>query len=462
MALSISPTGTVGTGNRDAHVGFNPITSTASAGTHVGQGDVNADIGVSAGPGGVRVGPQITIGQGHGSNIGGQVGGGVGAAAGAYFGGPLGAAAGQAVGSLVGSSVGSFFNPSKVHGEHVARDSARNKLKDSGFVDSNYQLALPDGTSANLNLDGHEGTAQWRNPSRRVDKEGERPLNAYETDYTNDLDFLSGMAGTTLSRILLGGKNKPTDQMGQLIGNQILGSVGRGADFTQENFDKFVKNTRAAFSKGQIQTKEDLYALSNQMFAQGRINDADHAAMLQVGNVVFDGDFNKANQLMAGRWNGIKTASATPSEGVDRPGRTYQKINSPFISPEEAQLSVQPLLDSFRRANAHVESPGMTTANTIASGLGLVSAITGLYRGADKVSGGGLTDLIKNTFGSGSSASEAPSIFSGLSDSGSNFSLGSADPGSDISLGTDFNFDSVAAPDTAGLGDFTFDSTLDF
>jgi len=114
-------------------------------------------------------------------------------------------------------------------------------------------------------------------PSKAVDEV--RPLSAYDVDYTNDLDFSSNMMTNALMRMVAGGKGTPIDQVAGQLGNAALGKVGFGQDMTEENFNYVRDNVRGFYFKQGIQTKEDAYALSNQMFAEGRIAEVDLVAM---------------------------------------------------------------------------------------------------------------------------------------------------------------------------------------
>lgn len=368
----------------------NPITGdvTGPAGIplpNISTGDIN--------PNAARI-PSTTvqIGDTKGAQTGSQVGGAVGGVVGSAFFGPVGGIGGRVVGSTVGSIAGGGLKAKEATHEHRRRNDYRLSLENAGLWEKGGSLSLPDGTTAQFNLDSQEGTHSWKNPGKRVDKNGDRDLFAYETDYTNDLDYLASMPGITLSRILSGKKAKEVDQVGSGIGNQLLGKAGYGADLNPQNFNTVMNNARAAYGRVGIHSKEDLIALANTMHAQGRIEDFDHAQMQQTASLVFDNDFNTAQKLMSGRWDGIRTAGDVPAEGQpqNKPGRIY----SPVLSPEEALLSVQPYFDYYRaKFPTPKKSSGVKLASNITSGLGIFSALNHL-------SGGALTSGVKDIFSS--------------------------------------------------------------
>lgn len=421
--------------------------------------------------------------RGFGSILGGAGGGIGGGAIGSGVGGPLGTIAGSTVGGAAGSAIGNVADQTlgsrgvtnavlgsailgpagaiagagtaflggndKIHREGIERNNVLNSFSQHGLTDKDGNMQLPDGstwnTSANI---GHD----WKYGDKRVNDIGDRQLHSYETDYTNDLDYLSSMAGTSLTRLLSGGKGKATDQAGQSMGNAFLGSVGYGQELNQKNFTTVMNNARSKFAAAGINSKEDFQTLTNKAFSEGRINDADHAAMNQASSMVFDNDYNLAKQLSSGRWEGLKTASKSPSDNsasmppkqrrqITLRGQNGNTVNiSPVISAQEALQSVKPFWDYFKQ-----EYPGAIRhpdkvrgyAADAASLLGGVTAAGGLYKG---ITGGNLfKDVVKGIqglFGGGGESAPNPfDLGSFLSD------FGSADANLDLEeIGaTDFN-----------------------
>jgi hypothetical protein len=195
------------------------------------------------------------------------------------------------------------------HEDQSKRDTVRRALKDNGFVSPNYSIELADGTRANIGIDGDGGKRLYKNTGKKVSKDDREELYAYDTDYTNDLDFFAGMGGMALSRILTGSNTTEAKQVGSQLGNASLGKVGFGADLTPENFKTVMQNQRSLYAKAGVNNKEDAYQLANVMYAEGRIDDTDLVGMHQAFNMVFDDDFNTANTLAAGRYKGIELAA---------------------------------------------------------------------------------------------------------------------------------------------------------
>lgn len=299
-------------------------------------------------------------------------------------------------GDTIGSLVGNQFKASEATKQGRSRDSVLNAFKDSGLFEDGYKFTLPDGTVADFDKTRDSTERPWYNERRRNDKSGNRGLYAYEADYTNDLDFISSMGGTTLSRMLAGGANKAVDQVGQLIGNQALGSVGHGAELNQKNFNTVMKNQRALFARKDIQTKEDLQGLVNTALAQGRINDTEASAMAQVGRMVFDNDYNLATSLSQNRWSGINTAAKTPSGQSPIMGGNQRRLKSPYISVEEAVRSTQPLIDMYKSSMKEgFDMMYNKTKGNIANITQGIALATGAYKIGNELSGGELGNLIK-------------------------------------------------------------------
>lgn len=199
----------------------------------------------------------------------------------------------------------------KKSGAQQGRDSMRMGIQKTGLADEKFNVTLADGSKADVGIDGHGGKHGIADSSKLAkDHEGIKDLNAWDIDYTNDLDYVSGMGSIALTRLLAGGKSVSTDQMGGQLGNAALKNVGYGKPMTQENFNKVIANQRAFYSQSGIKSKEQAYALANEAFSQKRIDAADHAAALQAANMIFDPNgYDTARKLMAGRFQGINAVA---------------------------------------------------------------------------------------------------------------------------------------------------------
>lgn len=200
--------------------------------------------------------------------------------------------------------------------DQKGRDWFRGDLKTKGIYNEDFTLDLADGTKANVGLDGGA-----KHTVRYVDKlldkhnrSGE--IGMYDADYTNDLDFVGSMAGTTLTRLLYGGRDKLIDQTGYQMGNAFLGKAGFGADMTLDNFNTVMGNARGVFAKAGIKSKEDGFELVSRALREGRLSTADAISAQQALNMMYDKNgFDTASKLMQGRWNGVDKL-------VDAPERT--------------------------------------------------------------------------------------------------------------------------------------------
>ena len=242
-------------------------------------------------------------------------------------------------GSILGTSTGG-----KKSVDQKTRDLARDTVVKVGLADKDYKVTLADGKQFDIGVDGHGQQHTARDPSKLIGRKDGK-LNAYDVDYTNDLDYAASMGGISLSRLLHGGSGKAVDQMGGQLSNAAISSVGFGKDMTKENYEKVITNLRGMYAKSGLKTKTDAYQLANQAFAEKRINDSELVAMQQSFNLVFDNNsFDTAQKLMNGRWKGIEAAKDAPpkKEKTTEPTETISKgakvISKPELTKEELRL----------------------------------------------------------------------------------------------------------------------------
>lgn len=238
------------------------------------------------------------------------------------------------------STASSMFKSGKGK-DQVARDFLRKDLKTKGIYNKDFSLDLADGTKANVGLDGG-ATHAVRYKDKLVDSKSKGEIGAYNTDYTNDLDFFSGMTGNTFARLMYGGRDPTIDQTGGQLGNAFLGKVGYGQDMTAENFNTVMTNARGVYAKAGIKSKEDGLELVNRAVKEGRLSNADAIAAQQSLGMMYDKDgFEAANKLSQGRWVGVdKLADApertpTVSIGYNSPGPVSTKTAEVLTSKEE-------------------------------------------------------------------------------------------------------------------------------
>lgn len=196
--------------------------------------------------------------------------------------------------------------------DQMARDKVRGAFKQIGLVDDQFQITLADGKKADLGTDGKGGKHEFRFPDKVPAGAEKRSLNAYDVDYTNDLDYAASMGAGALTRLLMGGKGTSIDQVGGQLANAVISSVGFGQDMTEENFDTVMTNMRAVYAQSGVKSKEDMYALANEAFSQGRLSEFDYIQAKQSAEMIFgEAGFDTAATLMEGRWKGLETAAQT-------------------------------------------------------------------------------------------------------------------------------------------------------
>lgn len=393
-----------------ASVGATPI-PTARIGANYQSGDLNVGAGLTPG------GPQVsaTIGKGTGAQIGGLLG--------------TTMPGGSLLGSAIGNATDSLFG-SKYAKAHAQRQGLLDAYGNAGVIGKDGTVNNPDGSTVQIKGDGSQ-THSWKDPSKAQDRQ-DGQLFQFDTDYTNDMDYVAGMGGITLSRLLTGKTGKDVDQAGSALGNASLGSVGYGADFNQNNFNTVATNLRARYAAAGINSKADLLALANKQLADGRIKDTDFAAMKQTGDMVFDKNYGLASQLMAGRWDGIKSAATTPADSHSTVQPSDSKSTQPSdvyrggaLTHEEAMLSSEPIRQ-YRLAHQMQQGGGSGTASNWASAITALTAGLGIYNtarkgwGTDKGIGGLASDVyhavVGNTPSGGYDPNWMPSSGSDLPD----------------------------------------------
>jgi hypothetical protein len=190
------------------------------------------------------------------------------------------------------------------------RNEVRSMLTKAGVTDKNNVIDLPDGTRVSIYDEGNiRDSTKPDKASKYISKYATKSyLEDHDIDVVNDLDYFSGLAGIALTRTIHGKASRAVDQVGGHVGNAALASIGgTGADFTPENFARLMNNHRSLFAKAGIGSKEEAYALANQAYAEGRINDTQLVQMLSTYDLIFDADFTKANNLSLGRYRGLET-----------------------------------------------------------------------------------------------------------------------------------------------------------
>lgn len=306
-------------------------------------------LGTAAGVAGVALGAQAVYKNwGTGGKAGAIQGalGGAAMSAGLYA---LGATNPFLLGGIVAVSLLGGMAKTGKSEPQMGRDAARAMFQRSGGTDKDFNITLADGTKANIGVDGHGSRHSISDPSLlSPDQKGKvTDLSPFDVDYTNDLDYSASMAGISLSRLLAGGKATNIDQVGSQVANGLLGNVGFNKEMSEGNFSKTMANARAVYAQSGIKSKSDAYQLANQAYAEGRIDDSDHVAMLQSFNMMYDQDgFGTAQKLLSGRHKGIEVAASQPSKptvsiGDVKVPSSVTKAPAPIEGQEQQNVPIE-------------------------------------------------------------------------------------------------------------------------
>jgi hypothetical protein len=118
---------------------------------------------------------------------------------------------------------------------------------------------------------------------------------------TDDLGHVMQMGGITLNRLVDGKVDAETDQKG--LGYQVQGPMN------PQNYNTTVTALKGAYSQNGVPSKEVGYQLANQAYAEGRMNESQHAAALQSMNMIFDPTgYTQAQKLLTGKQKGLQIA----------------------------------------------------------------------------------------------------------------------------------------------------------
>lgn len=232
--------------------------------------------------------------------------------------------------AIVASSIIADATGGQKSGDQMKRDKVRSFLQTNGVADKDFNVTLADGSKFDIGVDGHGQQRGVSHPELLVKEQKDiKKLNAWDIDYTNDLDYVAGMGGINLTRLLAGGKATQLDHIGSQMGNAALSTVGYGKEMSQGNFTTVMQNMRSLYAQSGIKSKSDMYQLANQGFAENRFDASEHAAMLQTADMVFDNDYKKAQGLMAGRFRGIEVATENPSQAKEPSAPPQQAVRPP-------------------------------------------------------------------------------------------------------------------------------------
>lgn len=121
-------------------------------------------------------------------------------------------------------------------------------------------------------------------------------------DSSNKAQYGASLAGIALARIVSGKSEEKADRDGVAVAQAVHSSA-------PDDFAKLQINIRAAYANFGVSSKADAYQLSNQAFAEGRVNESDLVAMQEIYNVVYDKDgLGTLGKLLQGMDKGLQIA----------------------------------------------------------------------------------------------------------------------------------------------------------
>ena len=187
-------------------------------------------------------------------------------------------------------------------------------FKKVGLLNKNGDVTLPDGTTY--------------------------PLNAtVPLDLNKPSHFVAGMAGVSLSRLVNGDKGLNVDLAGAKLGEIALSNIPTSGGKTGA-VKALQSNLKSLYSNAGIKSKVEAYALSNQAYAEGRINEGDLVSAQKAASFIYDANGSQAiAPLMSGATWAVKNSLANIPAETDRPGKKISVVSKP-VAPKEAMPQV--------------------------------------------------------------------------------------------------------------------------
>lgn len=287
-------------------------------------------------------------------------------------------------GTAAGALLGSIKTGKEEH--QLIRDKYRDNLEELGMaekINGSHNLTLADGSRYDIGRDGDSGEKDWYNTNnRRADQEDVDKLHAYDVDYTKDLDAIVQLQGKALSSLMFGSNKDQASQMGGYFTNAAV-SQAKGADLTEENYMKATANMKSFFDQAGITDKKSAYALANQMFGEGRVDQTGLVTIQQGINLVFDDfgtSFKGANKLMDGVNLGRNEGkpgkpSDKPSSTVDSGRLPQQPVNAPLnVTPSQVGIDPGRYSSDVGMGTLPADVSG-TSSEMIGAGLSSISGV---------------------------------------------------------------------------------------
>lgn len=233
---------------------------------------------------------------------------------------------------MVGMALTGMSGEGKDKDQH-SRDLYRTHGQRLGVIDQEYKMTLASGQKFDVGVDGHGGTREWFNKtSRRPDQTDIDTLHAYDVDYTRDLDAVMNVGGLALSTLLYGSAdNENAQKMGNYFTNASV-SDSKTATLSKDGFGTAQANMQGFFKQAGVDTKQEAYALSNQMLQEGRLSQTQLISVHQGINLAFDSNaFQGANNLLEGVKLGRKGDKAPEPQNIGAAPLLTPVTSSPAI-----------------------------------------------------------------------------------------------------------------------------------
>ncbi len=203
----------------------------------------------------------------------------------------------------------------------------------SGAANIYSKWVSSDKKSSNKGVEGGSALIAGASKFKKTNPYLYGALVAFLSHYTKDslssnnpIEYIASLAGVALSRLVTGKKEAKAEMEGMLVAKRI-GSQTPG------EFAKVQINLRGLYASFGVSSKADAYQLSNQAYAEDRINELDLVAMQEIFNVVYDDNgLDAAQKLMNGKDRGLEIIRANIPVATNKMAEEQASIHKEVLT----------------------------------------------------------------------------------------------------------------------------------
>ncbi len=144
-------------------------------------------------------------------------------------------------------------------------------------------------------------------------------------------EYFATLAGIALARLVAGKKDYKTDAEGAQIAKTVQAQ-------SPADFAKLQTMVRGIYASFRVKSKADAYQLSNQAYAEERINESDLTAMHEIFDILYGENGLAATQkLMNGKDAGMKIAADKAKGPVNTMTEQHYRLHAKILADQDKQ-----------------------------------------------------------------------------------------------------------------------------